>query len=37
MGKSGIASGVINMIHGGKEIVQGLCKHPLNKGLGYFY
>jgi len=31
--KAGLPAGVINMIHGGKEIVQGLCKHPLNKGL----
>ena len=31
--KAGLPAGVINMIHGGKDIVQGLCKHPLNKGL----
>ncbi len=31
--KAGLPSGVINMIHGDKDIVQGLCKHPLNKGL----
>ena len=31
--KAGLPEGVINMIHGGKDIVQGLCKHPLNKGL----
>ena len=31
--KAGLPSGVINMIHGGKDIVQGLCKHPLNRGL----
>ena len=29
--KAGLPSGVINMIHGGKDIVQGLCKHPLTK------
>ena len=31
--KAGLPAGVINMIHGGKDIVQGLCKHSLNKGL----
>ncbi|MDC0030206.1 succinylglutamate-semialdehyde dehydrogenase [Pseudomonadota bacterium] len=31
--KAGLPAGVINMIHGGKDIVQGLCKHSLNNGL----
>ena len=31
--KAGLPAGVINMVHGGKDIVQGLCKHPLNNGL----
>ena len=31
--KAGLPAGAINMIHGGKDIVQGLCKHSLNKGL----
>ena len=31
--KAGLPAGVINMIQGGKEIVKGLCEHPLNKGL----
>ena len=31
--KAGLPAGVINMIHGGKDIVQGLCKHSINNGL----
>ena len=31
--KAGLPAGAINMIHGGKDIVQGLCKHSLNNGL----
>ena len=31
--KAGLPAGVINLIHGGKDIVQGLCKHSLNNGL----
>ena len=31
--EAGLPKGVINMIHGGKDIVQALCKNPLSKGL----
>ena len=31
--KAGLPEGVINMIHGGKDVVQALCKNPLNKGV----
>ena len=31
--QAGLPEGVINMVHGGKEIVQALCKNPLNKGV----
>ena len=31
--EAGIPEGVINLVHGGKEVVQALCKHPLNKGI----
>ena len=31
--KAGLPAGAINMIHGGKDIVQGLCKHSINNGL----
>ena len=31
--EAGLPKGVINMVHGGKDIVQALCKNPLSKGL----
>ena len=31
--EAGLPKGVINMVHGGKDIVQALCKNPLSKGM----
>ena len=31
--EAGIPEGVINLVHGGKDIVQALCKHRLNQGI----
>lgn len=33
--QTGIPKGVVNMVHGGKEIVTGLCEHPLIKGVSF--
>ncbi|HCK03528.1 MAG TPA: N-succinylglutamate 5-semialdehyde dehydrogenase, partial [Methylophilaceae bacterium] len=31
--QAGLPDGVINLVHGGKEVVRALCKDPLNKGI----
>jgi len=31
--QAGLPAGVITLVHGGKEVVRALCKHPLNKGI----
>ena len=31
--QAGLPEGVINLVHGGKEAVRALCKHPLNQGV----
>ena len=31
--QAGLPDGVINLAHGGKDVVRALCKHPTNKGI----
>ncbi|MGZ3687267.1 MAG: CoA-acylating methylmalonate-semialdehyde dehydrogenase [Bdellovibrionota bacterium] len=31
--KTGLPKGVMNLVHGGKEVVDGLCTHPLVQGV----
>lgn len=33
--KTGLPKGVMNLVHGGKEVVQALCTHPDVKGLNF--
>jgi malonate-semialdehyde dehydrogenase (acetylating)/methylmalonate-semialdehyde dehydrogenase len=33
--KAGLPAGVMNMVHGGKEVVDALCSHPDVKGLSF--
>ncbi|MEK7432287.1 MAG: CoA-acylating methylmalonate-semialdehyde dehydrogenase [Cyanobacteriota bacterium] len=33
--KVGLPKGVINLVNGGKEIVTGMCEHPLIKGVSF--
>lgn len=31
----GLPPGVVNLVHGGKEIVKGMCEHPLIQGVSF--
>lgn len=33
--KTGLPKGVMNLVHGGKEVVTALCTHPLVKGVSF--
>lgn len=33
--EAGLPKGVVNLVNGGKEIVQGMCQHPLIQGVSF--
>ena len=33
--EAGVPKGVLNVVHGGKEVVDGLCSHPLVKAISF--
>ena len=35
LAETGLPDGVVNMVHGGKEVVDGLCTHPEVKGVSF--